>query len=371
MARKLLISGEKSGLGGGVKALEGWAKLYGEESPVGDLLSSQGGDSGHTVLAANPAGDSCLADSQSLGDTVLGSEVLNEAVEDVHLQTSDRNAFIIGHRNTCLQEYRRPCDDSQMDYKHRVKAARKFAGLTQGELAERIGIKQASISDLERGKSASSSYNASIARACGVNPYWLETGQGEMLAEGSTEPTSGMDNVARLPTQRANEIEIVGDLSVWDSDTPLEDDEVYVPLYKEVELSAGNGSTAIMEVSGRMVRFARSTLREASVQPENAKAAQVSGNSMARVIMPGATIGIDIGTTQIYDGDIYAVDHGGMLRVKYVYRLPGGGLRLRSENSEEHPDEIFSGEEVLAEGIRIIGWVFWWSTVQRRRGSPY
>jgi phage repressor protein C with HTH and peptisase S24 domain len=257
-----------------------------------------------------------------------------------------------------------------MDYKHRVKAARKYAGLTQGELAEKIGIKQASISDLERGKSASSSYTASIARACGVSPYWLETGQGEMLSD-SKDPTGGMENVVLLPTQQANEFQIVGDLSVWDSDTPLENDEVYVPLYKEVELSAGNGSTSIQESPGRMVRFAKSTLREASVQPENAKAAQVSGNSMARVIMPGATIGIDIGTTQIYDGDIYAIDHGGMLRVKYVYRLPNGGLRLRSENSEEHPDEIFSGEEVVSEGIRIIGWVFWWSTVQRRRGSPY
>lgn len=371
MARKLLISNEKSGLGSGAEALKGWAQLYGQESPVGDLLDPQSGDSGHAVLATDPAGDSCLADSQSLSDTVLGSEVLNEAVEDVHLQTSDRNAFIIGDRNTCLQEYRRPCDDSHMDYKHRVKAARKYAGLTQGELAEKIGIKQASISDLERGKSASSSYTASIARACGVSPFWLETGQGEMLSESTPESTSGMENVTHLPTHRANEFQIVGDLSVWDSDTPLEEDEVFVPLYKEVELSAGGGSTSIQEVPGRKVRFARSTLREAGVQPENAQAAQVSGNSMARLILPGATIGIDIGTTQIYDGDIYAIDHGGMLRVKYVYRLPNGGLRLRSENVEEHPDEIFSAEEVAAEGIRIIGWVFWWSTVQRRRGSPY
>lgn len=33
---------------------------------------------------------------------------------------------------------------------------------------------------------------------------------------------------------------------------------------------------------------------------------------------------------------------------------------------EEYPDEILSAEQ--AAHIRILGWVFWWSTVRRRRG---
>jgi phage repressor protein C with HTH and peptisase S24 domain len=43
-------------------------------------------------------------------------------------------------------------------------------------------------------------------------------------------------------------------------------------------------------------------------------------------------------------------------------------LRLRSENAAEHPDEVYAHEQ--AAEIRIIGWVFWWSTVRRRRGAP-
>lgn len=168
----------------------------------------------------------------------------------------------------------------------------------------------------------------------------------------------------RLAQPRRSEARIVGQLSSWDDQTPLEDDDVEVPLYKEVELAAGNGSTAIREITGRKIRFSRSTLRDAGVDPANAIAAQVTGNSMDRLILDGATIGLDIGTKQVYDGEIYAVDHDGMLRVKYLYRLPGGGLRLRSENSEEYPDEIYTAEE--ATKIRVIGWVFWWSTVRRR-----
>jgi phage repressor protein C with HTH and peptisase S24 domain len=67
----------------------------------------------------------------------------------------------------------------------------------------------------------------------------------------------------------------------------------------------------------------------------------------------GATVGIDTSKKNIVDGKMYAVDHGGMLRVKMLYRLPGG-VKLRSFNMEEHPDEVVAFSE-----IRIIGRVFW------------
>lgn len=170
---------------------------------------------------------------------------------------------------------------------------------------------------------------------------------------------------APAPRIEAN-AELIGMMSGWDSSTPLGEDEVAIPLYKEVEMAAGGGATEVIEVPGRLLRFAKSTLKEAGVLENNAACATVSGRSMERLIMDGATIGIDRGTTNIIDGEIYAFDHDGMLRVKYLYRLPGGGLRIRSENDEEYPDEVLTADQMA--GIRILGWVFWWSTVRRRRG---
>ncbi|MBX9914060.1 MAG: helix-turn-helix domain-containing protein, partial [Pseudomonadaceae bacterium] len=69
-----------------------------------------------------------------------------------------------------------------MDLKDRFKAARTHAGLTQGRLAERIGIKQASISEIERGLTSSSGHLVRVAIECGVDPLWLSEGAGEMLA---------------------------------------------------------------------------------------------------------------------------------------------------------------------------------------------
>lgn len=82
-----------------------------------------------------------------------------------------------------MQEYGQASDNSLMEYKDRIKAARQHAKLTQGELGKLVGIDQASISDLERGRSQRSSYNASIARECGVSAIWLEAGGGTMLQD--------------------------------------------------------------------------------------------------------------------------------------------------------------------------------------------
>ncbi len=80
-----------------------------------------------------------------------------------------------------MQAYGDAGDNPEMEYKDRIKAARKHARLTQAELAAMTGINQASISDLERGRSQRSSYNSTIARACGVSAIWLEAGIGTML----------------------------------------------------------------------------------------------------------------------------------------------------------------------------------------------
>lgn len=198
-------------------------------------------------------------------------------------------------------------------------------------------------------------------------------GDGGNLASSDGRASGELNNVLDFPISSSgeNELRVLGEISPWGSDTPLEGDDVAVPLYKEVELAAGDGNCDVPEITGRVIRLSRSTLRAAGVEPENAIAAQVSGYSMARLILDGATIGIDIGTKEVFDGSIYALRHDGLLRVKYLYRIPGGGLRLRSENSEEYPDEFYSVDEV-AESITVIGFVFWWSTIRpvRRRNEP-
>lgn len=236
----------------------------------------------------------------------------------------------------------------------RIKAARKHAQLTQRTLAEKVGVEQPVISQLETGKNLRSVHLTKIAQICQVNPVWLSEGVGQMT--GSASPSN-------TPSPR-HEIEILGELSAWDDGDPLDEDDCEVPYFAEVEFAGGSGMTEVIEIAGRKLRFSCATLRAAGVDKKSAAVARVKGRSMERLILDGAAIGFDMSDTSIIDGEIYAFNHGGLLRTKYLYRLPQGAIRISSENDDEYPDEIMSSEQ-WHNDVRMLGRVFWWSTVRR------
>lgn len=165
----------------------------------------------------------------------------------------------------------------------------------------------------------------------------------------------------RQPSKMRSEPELQP-IEVWDDETPLGDDEVELPFFKEVELSAGKGSQVMLETHGRKLRFGKRTLSRKSIDPMAAGCVPVTGNSMEPVLPDGSTVGVDTGAIAVQDGKMYAIDHDGQLRVKLLYRIPGGGLRVRSYNDTEHPDERYDKDYVDSH-IRIIGKVFWYSVL--------
>lgn len=249
-----------------------------------------------------------------------------------------------------------------MNLSERMKAARKIAGLTQTELADKVGIAQTAISQLESGKTHRSTYLSQIARACGVSAYWLETGQGEQMLSSSEliQYKNYLDRSELLASlQRLGQDADLDLTSVRNDQAPADDDEVEIPFLREVELSAGSGRTVIEQSATAKLRFGKSSLRAHNVQFDQAVGVIVSGNSMEPVLPDGSTAGVNTGQTTITDGKMYAIKHGGQLRVKVLYRLPGGGIRIRSLNSAEHPDESYTPEEMTENSIEIIGRVFW------------
>lgn len=224
--------------------------------------------------------------------------------------------------------------------------------ISQAALARACGIKPPSVNDWISGKTKTIE-GQNLLRAAeflNVAPLWLATGRGAMRKTDS----------APAPVSNAT---MLGPISVWDDETPLDDDEVYVPFLKEVELSAGTGRTMIEESSTRKLRFGKQTLRNQGVQFDQAVCVTVHGNSMEPVLPDGSTVGVDKSSTAVKDGKMYAIDHGGELRVKTLYRMPGGGLRFRSFNQDEHPDEEYTSQQLAESGISVLGKVFWYSVL--------
>ena len=152
----------------------------------------------------------------------------------------------------------------------------------------------------------------------------------------------------------------------WDSNTPLDEDEVEIPFFKDFSFACGSGSISeAMANETRKLRMAKSTLRNLTVEKNNAIAATASGDSMSPTIKDGDTIYVDLGRKTIKDGKIFAVCIGGLFYCKRLYNLPFGGARIVSDNSDEFPEIQLTADQIKEQDFQITGWVWQISTLER------
>lgn len=150
-----------------------------------------------------------------------------------------------------------------MELKDRLKKAREYARITQVELAARAGIKQASISEIERGLTRTSGHIVKLATICGVDPAWLSEGIGQMLS-------ADRSNVEQGPqiTSAPRKINIVGTAQMgpdgyWNSldgnegwvETYSRDEDAYALRLKGDSMAPAirNGWIAVCEPNHRLV----------------------------------------------------------------------------------------------------------------------
>lgn len=152
----------------------------------------------------------------------------------------------------------------------------------------------------------------------------------------------------------------------WDSNTPLDDDEVEIPFFKDFSFACGSGSINDFIVNEkRKLRMSKSTLRNLSITKNNAVAATASGDSMSPTIQDGDTIHIDLGRKDIKDGRIFVICLGGLNYAKRLYNLPFGGVRIVSDNFEEYPEINLTAEEKETQQFQVIGWVWQIARIER------
>lgn len=145
----------------------------------------------------------------------------------------------------------------------------------------------------------------------------------------------------------------------WDDSTPLDDDEVEIPFFKDFSFACGSGSIGeALASESRKLRMSKATLRNKSIDKKNAIATTASGDSMHPTIRNGATIHIDLGRKTIKDGKIFAVSHGGLFMAKRLYNLPLGGVRIVSDNAAEFPEIQLSAQERIDQHFEIVGWIW-------------
>ena len=208
---------------------------------------------------------------------------------------------------------------------HRLKLIRKALGLTQEQLAQRLGVGKTALSMVETGKARLSNRNKNIlVQELNVSPEWLENESGEMFnADPSLVKAFSLKTDNSLPMQS-------------------------VPLYS-IEGTAGLVPLFADRQSVEPINFIH-----IPNLPKCDGAIYVVGDSMYPLLKSGDIVlykqlqSID----DIFWGDMYllSIDINGeeYITVKYVQKSDKDGyLRLVSQNPH-HADKDISADKIRA-----------------------
>ncbi len=235
--------------------------------------------------------------------------------------------------------------------KDRLKTILFREKLNQRELAGLLNVSAQTVSNWLSRNSISREAAQDISEQLGYSLDWLLNGVGEpKLSDASRHhPASEIPPESEWTT-----------IAPWDSETPLDGDEVEVPFLKDIEFACGSGKCVDMDYNGFKLRFSKATLRRIGAPSDGSTILcfPARGDSMGPIIPDGATVAIDTANKNIIDGKIYAIEQDGLKRIKCLHRKPGGKLLIRSYNRDEYEDEITDQNDV-----NIIGKIFWYAVM--------
>ena len=234
----------------------------------------------------------------------------------------------------------------------RIKQARKKIGLTQTQLAQKIGITTQAVQQWEDGSTIPRIGRLTeIAQALGVPVDWLQFGEQETVVQNKNNDRE------IIKKTKQSELTDISTFQLWSDEDieSLQQEYIFAPFYHSITFSGGGGSEEENDKESTRMPFSRYTLNKMRIHANSIVCAKADGDSMEPVISCTATIGIDTNDKNIRDGKIYAFEHGGLLRFKKLSKLPHGKIKIESFNPE-YETEIESLDD-----INIVGRVFWWS----------
>lgn len=222
----------------------------------------------------------------------------------------------------------------------RLRFLLKERNITQSELARRVGISQAAINKLSRGKGLGSKYLHKIAEELGTTPGYL-TGTSDFF-----EPPEGTRAFAiHLEFENAPRVD--------DDDRPLtvrspDDRIIEIPV---IDLAYGMGGTFLddFDATVRSEPFPLSFIRRyTKAQAENLVIADGLGDSMAPTIGSNDQMLIDrsVDTIRVAD-QIWAFSFGGVGMVKRLRPRPDGSVAILSDNPAVPEDRAVDDELFL------------------------
>jgi transcriptional regulator with XRE-family HTH domain len=174
----------------------------------------------------------------------------------------------------------------------------------------------------------------------------------------SPSPTASDDDDLHAIVQGPPGHVVMEPINAWQYEDELPAGKYAMVPRLDVKLSGGHGHDGAQQLDfgfddAQLRAYSADWVRKRGLKPNKLRVMPATGRSMERTIFEGDDLLVDLADTRIVDGAVYAIWYEGSERVKRLFRLPGGGLRITSDNKDEFP-EIVLGPEYLGQ-VYIIG----------------
>lgn len=237
------------------------------------------------------------------------------------------------------------------DFKARMKRIRLRAGFkSQKAAADAIGCDRGNVGMWEAPSSTVQSISQEwifeVARAYQVRPEWMND-LGSDDDGYPWEPTEG----------RRVKVHAYGIRAVDGEDGIDPNQEVMIPVH-DILVSGGPGVIIPEYVETKYrLPYQVDWLNRWGAKPEDILIAKVNGSSMEPILWHGDKAVIHRRRRQIKDGQVYSLIYGNDAKVKRLYLLADGSLRINSANTDkdQYPDEIIQPSDF--DSIFVIGQV--------------
>jgi phage repressor protein C with HTH and peptisase S24 domain len=148
----------------------------------------------------------------------------------------------------------------------------------------------------------------------------------------------------------------------WDNESELGEEYVLIPRL-DIKVSAGNGRIVWdVDEKGQKQAFRASWIARLGINPGQAATVVADGSSMEPRVIDGDSLVVDYKATNLIDGKVYVLAYQNEVYVKRLFKRPGGGLTIRSDNPDKarYPDmEVLPPDaehvEIIARVVAVSG----------------
>jgi len=242
----------------------------------------------------------------------------------------------------------RPEKPSKTELGQRLRAIRHATGNQPREkFAAILGLNIKTVAAYERGeRTPDATAMAAYQGRFGASADWLISGNGEMFLG---RKSLGAEPFLRDPTETLRRSALPS-ISGSESNEQM----VSIPMYEEINASAGSGDMPLGETPSRMIAFNAQFLRDHGATPSACSIITAKGESMTPAIPDGALLVVDHSQTSVDHGRIYVFNVAEHLMVKRAHWSMTEELTLKSDNpSSSYPDEKFSLHDV--DELSVVG----------------